>query len=74
MTAEEHIARLEELSYFQEKLLTQLNEALTIQQKQLDSMEKRLNDMEESLSVLLDNLERHTTVNTLPPHFMPERY
>ena len=74
MTAEEHIARLEELSYFQEKLLTQLNEALTIQQKQLDGMEKRLNDMEASLSILLDNLERHTTVNTLPPHFMPERY
>ena len=46
----------------------------TIQQKQLDSIEKRPNDMEESLSVLLDNLERHTTVNTLPPHFMPERY
>lgn len=74
MTAEEHIARLEELSYFQEQLLTQLNEALTIQQKQLDGMEKRLNDMEASLSILLDNLERHTTVNTLPPHFMPERY
>ena len=28
MTAEEQIARLEELAYFQEKLLTQLNEAL----------------------------------------------
>ena len=38
MTAEEQIARLEELAYFQEKLLTQLNEALVGQQKQLDAV------------------------------------
>ena len=49
MTAEEQIARLEELAYFQEKLLSQLNEALTGQQKQLDMLEKRLAELEENV-------------------------
>ena len=74
MTSEEQIARLEELAYFQETLLTRLNEALTDQQKQLDMLEKRLNRLEEHLTELLDASEQQAPVNTLRPHYMPERY
>ncbi len=74
MTQEERIARLEELAYFQETLLTRLNEALTGQQKQLDMLEKRLNRLEEHLTELLEASEQQAPVNTLPPHYMPERY
>ena len=73
MTTEEQIARLEELAYFQEKLLTQLNEALIGQQKQIDALEKRLADMEENITTLLD-ASQDGPVNTLPPHYMSERY
>ena len=73
MTAEEQIARREELAYCQEKLLTQLNEALVSQQKQIDALEKRLADMEENVTALLDATQ-DGPVNTLPPHYMPERY
>lgn len=72
MTAEEQIARLEELAYFQEKLLSQLNEALTGQQKQLDMLEKRLAELEENVTDLMN--AQDGPVNTLPPHYMPERY
>ena len=72
MTAEEQIARLEELAYFQEKLLSQLNEALTGQQKQLDMLEKRLAELEENVTALMN--AQDVPVNTLPPHYMPERY
>ena len=74
MTTEEQIARLEELTYFQEKLLRQLNEALTSQQAQLDALEKRLAGLEEHMTTLLDSLGQDAPVNTLPPHYMPERY
>lgn len=73
MTAEEQIARLEELAYFQEKLLSQLNEALTGQQAQLDMLEKRLSELEENVTTLLEASD-DGPVNTLPPHYMPERY
>lgn len=73
MTAEEQIARLEELAYFQEKLLSQLNEALIGQQKQIDALEKRLADVEENVTTLLD-ASQDGPANTLPPHYMPERY
>ena len=74
MTTEEQIARLEELTYFQEKLLRQLNEALTSQQAQLDALEKRLAGLEEHMTTLLDSFGQDAPVNTLPPHYMPERY
>ena len=73
MTTEERIARLEELAYFQETLLSQLNDALTGQQKQLDALEKRLEDLESNVTALLD-ASQDGPVNTLPPHYMPERY
>jgi len=74
MTAEEQIARLEEQAYFQEKLLAQLNEALTGQQKQIDQLEKRLAALEENMTAVLDAAFQDGPVNSLPPHYMPERY
>ncbi|MBP3730703.1 MAG: SlyX family protein [Mailhella sp.] len=74
MDAQEKIARLEELSWFQEKLLAQLNEALTGQQRQLDMMEKRLLRLEEHVSMLMLDAQQEAPVNALPPHYMPERY
>lgn len=74
MTAEEHIARLEELTYFQEKLLKELNEALIMQQAHLDTLEKRLTVLEENVSAMLEDFGGNAPVNTLPPHYMPERY
>ena len=73
MTAEEQIARLEELAYFQEKLLSQLNEALISQQKQIDALESRVAELEENVTTLID-ASQAGPVNTLPPHYMPERY
>lgn len=73
MTAEEQIARLEELAYFQENLLSQLNEALTGQQKQIDMLEKRIVELETNVTMLIDASQEGPT-NTLPPHYMPERY
>lgn len=73
MDLEKTAARLEEQAYFQERLLSQLNDALTGQQKQLDLLEKRVEQMENSLNAVLEAL-RDAPQNTLPPHYMPERY
>ena len=74
MTLEEQIARLEEQAYFQEKLLSQLNEALTFQQSQIDFLEKRVAELEQNVTSLLESSPQDTPANTLPPHYMPERY
>ena len=50
MDTEEKLVRLEEQAYFQEKLLTQLNEALTFQQAQIDLLEKRIAELEKLLN------------------------
>ena len=73
MDLEEKLARLEEQLYFQERLLSQLNDALTGQQQQLDQLEKRVGELENNLETVLD-ATRDAPVNTLPPHYMPERY
>lgn len=73
MTTEELITRLEEQAYFQEKLLAQLNEALTFQQGQIDRLEKRLAMLEDNVAAVLD-ASQESPMNTLPPHYMPERY
>ena len=73
MTPEETIARLEEQAYFQEKLLAQLNEALTFQQGQIDRLERRLALLEETMASVRD-ASQASPANTLPPHYMPERY
>lgn len=73
MDVERKTARLEEQVYFQERLLSQLNDALTSQQKQLDALEKRVKELEGILNAILEAV-RDAPENALPPHFMPERY
>lgn len=73
MDMENRLTRLEEQLYFQEHTLQELNEALLAQQKQLDVMEralKRMEEQEQKLVAMLDNKPE----NTMPPHYMPERY
>ena len=74
MDTEEKLVRLEEQAYFQEKLLTQLNEALTFQQAQIDLLEKRIAELEQNVTSLLESSPQDAPANTLPPHYMPERY
>ena len=74
MDAREKINRLEEQSWFQERLLSQLNEALTLQQKQLDAAEKRIALLESRVREILLSAPQDVPENALPPHYMPERY
>lgn len=70
MTTEDRLARLEESVFFQERLLNELNEALTGQQRQLDAMART----QELLSARMEELRRTMTsgeapVNAPPPHY-----
>ncbi|MBO4314125.1 MAG: SlyX family protein [Desulfovibrio sp.] len=73
MDMQERLDRLEELCYFQEKRISELNDALTGQQSQIDLLEKKLLAAGEILRVLRENMTE-APVSTLPPHHMPERY
>lgn len=68
MTPEERMARLEENAFFQERLVGELNAALTDQQRQIDSLERDLREARaqlEELKLLLDD----GGVATPPPHY-----
>ena len=70
MTAEDRIARLEETLFFQERLLQDLNTALTAQQRQIDSMERALEFLGGRMEELLLTVESgNGPVNTPPPHY-----
>ena len=73
MTTEESLARIESQLYFQERLLSQLNDALTAQQRQIDRLEAQCARLEKLLEEAV-KATRDAPANTLPPHFMPERY
>lgn len=68
-TAEERIAQLEETMYFQDKIVRELNDALTAQQFQLDEMEKRMLAMQTKLRALLPALDEGGTDDGPPPHY-----
>ena len=70
---EERLARLEEQLYFQEHTIQELNDVLFAQQRQLDAMQKTLTEMAERERKLLE-LVAEKPENSLPPHYMPERY
>ncbi len=70
----ERISRLEEQAYFQERLLSQLNEALAEQQRQLDAADKRIALLEARVRELIMAAPQDAPENTLPPHYMPERF
>ena len=73
MDMEERLARLEEQLYFQEHTIQELNDVLFAQQRQLDAMQKTLTEMAERERKLLE-LVAEKPENSLPPHYMPERY
>ncbi|WP_165064672.1 SlyX family protein [Desulfovibrio sp. ZJ200] len=71
--AEDRLTRLEEISFFQEEQLRELNDALTLQQEQLDRLEQQIADALAVIRLLRDKLADQPE-NAPPPHFMPERY
>ena len=73
MTTEERLIRLEEQNFFQEEQLRQLNEALISQQNQLDTVERELARATELLRSMRNKMSEEPQ-NSLPPHYMPERY
>ncbi len=73
MDMEERLTRLEEQIYFQEHTIQELNDVLFAQQRQLDAMQKTLTEMAERERKLLE-LVAEKPENSLPPHYMPERY
>ena len=70
---EERLARLEELTYFQDERLKTLDAALTAQQAQVDRLEKHLAAAAALIRSLRDQIGDKPE-NALPPHFMPERW
>jgi len=68
LSVEERLTRLEEQSYFQEQTLTELNQALTHQQGQLDDIEKRIILAEARITALLPLLEEGGK-SSFPPHY-----
>ncbi|WP_291439302.1 SlyX family protein [Desulfovibrio sp.] len=70
---EDRLTRLEELTFFQEERIEKLDAALTAQQTQLDAVERELADARLVIRALRDKLTQQPE-NTLPPHFMPERW
>lgn len=70
---EERLARLEELCYFQETALKELNDALTSQQSQVDVLERTVALADEKIAALTEQLG-DAPANTLPPHHLLEKY
>ena len=68
--SESRITRLEEGMFFQERLLRELNAALTGQQAQLDAMQRLLEDLREKVLEFNDaNGEGGGPVAAKPPHY-----
>jgi Uncharacterized protein conserved in bacteria len=70
MIQEERLARLEETLFFQERLVQDLNAALTAQQRQIDALERAMEILGERMEDLLQAVESGAgPVNTPPPHY-----
>ncbi len=74
MDIQDKVDRLEELSFFQERLLSQLNDALMAQQKQIDRLEARADALEAMLANITAAYSQDAPVDAPPPHYMPETY
>lgn len=64
------LERLEEQTYFQEQTLSALNEAITLQQRQLDDLQGRMEAVEEKFRELLEVIGDEGGEATVPPHYM----
>jgi len=70
MTQEERIALLEETLFFQERLVQDLNAALTTQQRQIDAMERAMEILGERMEDLFQAVEfGGGPANVPPPHY-----
>ncbi|MCT4534486.1 SlyX family protein [Halodesulfovibrio sp.] len=65
----ERLTQLEEQLYFQEKTITELNEALTNQQFQIDEMEKKMEAMILRIRQLSPVLDDGGVDDGPPPHY-----
>jgi len=65
----ERVAQLEEQIYFQEKTISELNEALTNQQFQIDEMEKKMEAIIIRLRQLSPVLDDGGVDDGPPPHY-----
>ena len=70
---QDRLTRLEELTFFQEERLKELDTALTAQQTQLDKLEKDFADATSVIRQLREKIGDQPEI-TLPPHSMPERW
>ena len=70
---QDRLTRLEELTFFQEERLKELDTALTAQQKQLDKLEKDFADATSVIRHVREKMGDQPEI-TLPPHSMPERW
>ena len=68
---EDRLTRLEELTFFQEERLKELDAALAAQQRQLDRLEKNFADATSVIRQLREKLGDQPE-NALPPHSVPE--
>ena len=67
---EERVQRLEEDNYFLSRRVRQLDEALALQQRQLDDLERKLARMSAEVERLKEIAEEgNAPVNTPPPHY-----
>ena len=64
------VERLEEQVYFQERTLSALNEAITLQQRQLDDLQGRMEAVEEKFRELWELVGNEGGEATVPPHYM----
>ena len=64
------LERLEEQVYFQERTLSALNEAITLQQRQLDDLQGRMEAVEEKFRELWELVGNEGGEATVPPHYM----
>lgn len=67
------VARLEEILYFQENSLKELNEALTEQQFQMDTVEKRLSAALQKLEDVQAQVDQGGEL-TVPPHSVQKSF
>lgn len=67
------ITRLEETIFFQESTISTLNEALTLQQFQLDRVEKQVRQLLEKLDDVQSMLDQGGEL-TVPPHSVQKSF
>ena len=64
------LAALEAQVYFQERSLSALNEAITLQQRQFDDLQARMEAVEEKFRELWELVGNEGGEATVPPHYM----